>query len=256
MPRPLQSLVPAILLFAGAAQAAFELDDLEAWLPFSNHRGLAGNPAELAAVDCPRWELKQHFPFGLRQLSHNSLAVALPLQGLHLGAGLGSTGFALHRELSAWLGGGLELGRHLALGFSVTALYLQQETRTSRGRKQILGLKLNLGNGLELGLWHQGANALAPSRFFVKLVHRPDTRSAVYGHLRQQPTRSRRLDLAAEHQVHPRLHLYLGTRSTPRRFALGTRVFAGGLPINYAAVTHARLGPSHTLGTGNTCKSP
>jgi len=189
-------------------------------------------------------------------LRHNSLSMALPYKKLRLSAGLASTGFSLHRELSAWLGGGLPLSRNLALGASITILYLQQENRTYRNQTQTLGLRIKIGTSLELGLWQRGSSGLAPPSLFLKLVHRPDAQSLVYAHLRHHPQRPHRLDLAAEHRLHPRFHLRLGTRSTPRRFALGTRIVAGGWKITYAVTTHTHLGPSHTFATGNTCRSP
>ncbi len=254
--RLLRFLFPTVLLAASSTRAAFELDDLESTLPFAGHRGLSGNPAELTLASCPSWKLEHHLQFGLRQLSHHSLGLALPLKTLHLGAGLGSTGFALHRELSAWLGGGLPLGGGLAAGASIAVLHLRQETLMRHDRTLSLGLGLELGNNLQLSAWWRGNSDLAPPRFFFKLVHRPDAQSVVYAHVRQQPHRPRRLDLAAEHGLHPQLRLRLGTRSTPRRFALGTSVETGQWTIEYAVKTHARLGPSHTFGAGNTCRSP
>ena len=252
----LSLVLPAVLLVVSAAPAAFELDDLETSLPFANHRGLIGNPAELAAVSCPTWELAHHLPFGLYQLSHHHLALALPRPPLGAGAGLGSTGFALHRETRAWLGAGLPLGSRAAVGASISALFLQQRT-VSRSRSATLGLTMALGRQLHLSAWwRQGAGRLSPPQLFVKLTHRPDAVSAMYAHLHPATGQPPRLDLAAERWLQPQLRLCLGTRSTPRRFALGAGLVAGRWTLDYAVKTHPHLGPSHTLVVGGSCKSP
>jgi len=182
--------------------------------------------------------------------------MTLPQRKLHLNAGLASTGFPLHHELSAWLGGRLALGRNLDLGAAIALLYLQQEKRPQGERAQRLGLRLKIAPNLELGLWHQSSGALSPPRVYLRLVLQPDAQNLLYAHLRRHPAKPLRLDLAAEHQLHPRIHLGLGTRATPRRFALGTRISAGKWKIAYAVTTHEHLGPSHTFAVGNTCRSP
>ena len=147
--------------------------------------------------------------------------MTLPQGKFRLNAGLASTGFSLHRERSAWLGG-----------------------------------RLALGPNLELGLRHHSSGPFSPSRVYFILILRPDAQNLLYAHLRHHPAKSPRLDLAAEHQLHPRIRLGLGTRAMPRRFALGTRIGTSKWKIAYAIKTHEHLGPSHTFALGNTCRSP
>ena len=244
------------LIFVCSADAAFELDVLETWLPFAGQDGAAGNPAASTALPCPRWSLQYHLPFGLHELRYNNLSMTLPHGKLRLNAGLASTGFSLHRELSAWLGGRLALGRNLGLGAAIAILYLQQEKRTQGDRAQSLGLGLKIAPNLELGLWHHSSGALRPPRVYLRLILQLDAQNRLYTHLRHHPAKPPRLDLAAEHQLHPRIRLGLGTRTTPRRFALGTHIGVGKWKIAYAVTTHEHLGPSHTFAIGSTCRSP
>ena len=95
------ALVAGLISFC-SADAAFELDALEIWLPFAGPDGAAGNPAAATALPCPRWTLQYHLPFGLHELRYNSLSMTLPQGKFRLNAGLASTGFSLHRERSAW----------------------------------------------------------------------------------------------------------------------------------------------------------
>jgi len=251
----------AIALVAGlisvcSADAAFELDALEIWLPFAGPDGAAGNPAAATALPCPRWTLQYHLPFGLHELRYNSLSMTLPQGKFRLNAGLASTGFSLHRERSAWLGGRLALGPNLELGAAIAILHLQQEKRTQGNRAQRLGLGLKIAPNLEMGLRHHSSGPFSPSRVYFILILRPDAQNLLYAHLRHHPAKSPRLDLAAEHQLHPRIRLGLGTRAMPRRFALGTRIGTSKWKIAYAIKTHEHLGPSHTFALGNTCRSP
>ena len=104
MSNPFAIPLVAGLIFVCSADAAFELDVLETWLLFAGQDGAAGNPTASTALPCPHWSLQYHLPFGLHELRYNSLSMTLPHGKVYLNAGLASTGFPLHRELSAWRG--------------------------------------------------------------------------------------------------------------------------------------------------------
>ena len=253
-----RSMWVAVLLGPAGAEAAFELDGLASSLPFAPRHGLYANPAELAATSCFRWSLGHHLPFGMRQLRRHSLGLTRSFEDWVGGAGFSSAGFVLHRELSAWLGAGRSLSRRLTAGTSLTFLHLQQQgARPRRKMKFGLGLSMRLVRNLRLSAWwQQGAGTLDRRQLFAKVVHRPSAANPLYAHLQKRGRRPLRLDLAAEHRLHRRLRLLAGTRSSPRRFALGVELEVRRRWLQYAVVTHAQLGPSHTFTTGNTCRSP
>ena len=55
------ALVAGLISFC-SADAAFELDALEIWLPFAGPDGAAGNPPAATALPCPRWTLQYTCP--------------------------------------------------------------------------------------------------------------------------------------------------------------------------------------------------
>ena len=248
----------AVLLGPVAAEAAFELDGPGSSLPFAARHGLYANPAGLDAASCLQWSLGHHLPFGLGQLRRHSLGLTRSLGEWGAGAGLSSTGYDLHRELSAWLGVGGKLIRRLSAGTSLTLLRLQQDGARPRQDMRLgLGFSLALVQGLQLSAWwQQRAGTLARRQLFAEVTHRPDAANPLYARLQKRGRRPSRLALAAEHRLHRRLRLMAATRSSPRRFAMGMELGARRWWLQYAAVTHAQLGPSHTLNTGNTCRGP
>ncbi len=253
-----RSIWVVVLLGPLDTEAAFELDGQESSLPFAARNGLYANPAELAAATCFSWSLGHHLPFGLRQLRRHSLGFTRSLRDWGGGAGLSSSGFRLHRELSAWLGAGRNLSRRFLAGVSLTLLHLHQHSARARLEVNIgLGLSLGLVRSLRLSAWWQnGSGTLAKPQLFVKVIHQQSGANPLYAHLRKRNRLPLRLDLAAEQRLHRRLLLLAGTRSSPRRFALGIEMEARRWWLRYAVVTHAQLGPSHTFTTGNTCRSP
>ena len=246
-----------VLLGPLGTEAAFELDGPESSLPFAVRNGLYSNPAELAAASCSRWSLGSHLPFGLRQLRRHSLGLTRSFRDWGGGAGLSSSGFRLHRELSAWLGAGRHLIRGLSAGVSLTFLRLYQHGARARLEMSTgLGLSLDLVRSLRLRAWWQnGSGVLVRPQLFVKVIHEPGGANPLYAHLRKRSRLPLRLDVAAEQRLHRRLLLLAGTRSSPRRFALGIELEARRWWLRYAVLTHAQLGPSHTFITGNTCSS-
>jgi len=57
MSNPFTFSLAAGLIFVCSAHAAFELDELETWLPFAGQDGATDNPAARTALPCPRWTL-------------------------------------------------------------------------------------------------------------------------------------------------------------------------------------------------------
>lgn len=251
---PLLSLL--LLLAAGPSRAAFELDALEASLPFADHHKLGANPAALGALPCFTWQLVHHLPFGLRQLRYNQIVLGLPFKQAGASLSFSSTGFDLHRELGWRLALGFSR-RSLGLGAGLNLLSLAQRgVPPRRFLAPTAGLLFKPSANLQLSAWWQKATSISAARFFVGITRRLDARSALYVHGRRHPTRPTRFDLAAVHRLDPRLKLRLGLRSVPRRFALGVGLNMEYLRLDYGVVTHAYLGPSHTFHLANTCRSP
>lgn len=248
----------AVLLGTVGAEAAFELDGPESSLPFSARHGLYANPADLNAASCFQWSLGQHLPFGLRQLRRHSLGLTRSFGVWGGGAGVSSTGYDLHRELSAWVGAGGKLTRRFSAGASLTVLRLQQDGAEGLQDMRLgLGFSLDLVQGLQLSAWwQQRAGTLARRQLFAKVEHRPGASNPLYARMQKRGRRPTRLALAAEHRLHRRLRLIAATRSSPRRFAMGLELGARRRWLQYAVVTHAQLGPSHTFTTGNSCRGP
>ena len=256
MSRRLEYLLAAAFLAPPAAQAAFELDGVEAWLPFPARGAAAGNPAELATTQCATWALSHYLPFGLPELSRSGLSLAVPCGRAGLVAGLASEGFALHRELTARLGAGLPLSRAIALGAAGSILALRQQGGPPRrGFSLTMGIQLKVGRDLRLGAWwRRDPPELALPRLWLQLQRRTGESAEIYAHLRPGPPT--RLDLAAERQLSQQVRLLVGTRSSPRRFGLGATIATGRWRVDFAAKTHAHLGLSHAVAARTTCRCP
>ena len=240
---------------AGSAGGAFEFDDSEAALPVGP-AGLGGNPAPLASVQCWRWRTDHSQPFGLAQLASTGAALAVGRGSAGLGLGLRTTGFSLHREVSAWLAAAVALPAVVDLGVAVTYAELRQPGWRHRQLGVIPGARLELGSGLQLDIWYQRGDSVVPGKLFLGLHHHLDTTSVTRLHLRHSTTLATRADLAAEQQLHPRLRLLVGLRTHPRRFTLGAVVRAGRRFVSFAGITHPYLGSSRMVTAGNTCSAP
>ena len=240
---------------AGPAGGAFEFDDSEAALPFGP-AGLGGNPAPLATVRCWRWRTDHFRPFGLAQLASTGAALAVGRGGAGLGLGLRATGFALHRETRAWMAAAVALPAGVRLGVAATYAELRQPRWRHRQLGLVPGARLELKNGLQLGVWYQRGDSVVPGKLFLGLHHRLDATSVARLHLRHSTMLPTRADLAAAQQLHPRLRLLVGLRTHPRRFAVGAVVRVGHRFVSLAGITHPYLGLSRMVTAGNTCSAP
>ena len=252
--RHLAALLFSLWDLPSPALAAFELDDAEVSLP-AGPMGIGANPAALVDSNCWRWTTDHFVPFGLRQLASTSASTAFRLgRGPGLGGGVRSTGFSLHRETTTWLGVAHRMGKAVDLGVSFTFQELRQPRLHSYHVGMSAGARLRLQNGLQVGLWYQQREAIAPSQLFLSIRGNLDSASVVTAHWRKSSRNPPRTDAAVDSQLHQRLRLLLGLRSHPRRFAAGAVFVTGGRKLAFATTTHPFLGLSHRIAVGNTCR--
>ncbi len=244
-----------ILLLSGApVGAAFELDEAEIQLP-DLAREASGNPAHLAAAECWRWSFSYHLPFGLRELQFSATGVEGPVYGLGLGFQASSPGFHLHRETAFRLGVARSFGTTSA-GVAVEHLWLQQRGKGARGfRRWVSAWRVRLTDHSTLGVsFTSKIDGISGSRWTLGLHQKLDGGGSVSVRTQQRTQKPRVTGITLLHAPHDQVAILLGTRSAPRRFALGVGLHRGILSLHQVVHTHNQLGPSHTTLLETTCR--
>ena len=245
-----------ILMLPGVpVGAAFELDEGEIQLP-DLARQASRDPAHLAAAECWRWSFSYHLPFGLRELQFSATGVEGPVYGLGLGFRASSSGFHLHRETAFLLGAARSFGTTSA-GVAVEHLLLQQRGKgVRRFRRWVSGWRVRLTDRSTLGVsFTSEIEGVSGSRWTLGLYQKLDGggSASVRTHQRTRKPRVTRITLL--HVPDDQIAILVGTRSAPRRFALGVGLRRGILSLHQVVHTHNQLGPSHTTLLRTTCRS-
>jgi hypothetical protein len=242
-----------LLLVSAPLGAAFELDVAGFKLPSTLP---ADRPAHLAFPACWRWSFDYHLPFGLRELQHSGVAIAGPAYGLSVGFGASTSGYHLHRETTLRAGAARSFG---AANVEVVAehLLLRQSGQRLRGfRRWRSAARIRLSDRHTLSLSFKTAvDGVSPSLWTVGLQHQLDSGDAVLVQAQQRARKPRTIDIVLSHAPNEHATILVGTRSPPRRFALGFGLRLGTLSLRQVVHTHNQLGPSHSTRLGTTCRS-
>ena len=244
-----------ILLLPGVpVGAAFELDEAETQLPTVG-REEGGDHSHLAAVACWRWSLVYHLPFGLRELQYSAARFEGPAYGLGVGFGASSSGFRLHRETALRIGATRSFGA-TRVGVAVEHLLLQQTGRGMRDfRRWVSAWEFRLTDRSTLGVSFTSAiDGVSDNRWTLGFHQHLEGGNSVSVRSQRRTRRPRVIGIALLHKPHDQVAILVGTRSAPRRFALGFGLRLGILSLNQVVHTHSQLGPSHTTQLETTCR--
>ena len=245
-----------ILMLPGVpVGAAFELDEAQIQLPDLVRAG-SRDPAHLATAECWRWSFSYHLPYGLRELQLSATGADGPVYGLGLAFQASSSGFHLHRETTFRLGAARSFG-HTSVGVAVEHLLLQQRGKEVRGfRRWVSAWQVRLTDRSTLSVaFTSEIDGVSGSRWTLGLRQRLDAGGSVSVRTQQRTRKPRVTGMALVHAPHDQVAILLGTRSAPRRFALGLGLHRGILSLHHIVHTHNQLGPSRTTLLGTTCRS-
>lgn len=242
-----------LLLPALPAGAAFELDEAEIQLPILGAGG--GDPDLLAAAGCWRWSLRHHLPFGLRELQYSAARVEGTVHGWGVGFRASSSGFRLHQETGFRLRVARSFGAS-RVGVAVEHLLLRQEGNGVRDfRRRVAAWRVRLSDRRTLSVsFTSRVDEISDSRWTFGLHQQLDGGGLVALRTLRRARKPRVTGIALRHAPHDQVAVLLGTRSAPRRFALGLGLRLGTLSLNQVVFTHSQLGPSHTTQLEMTCR--
>jgi len=196
-------------------------------------------------------------PFGLSELALIAAVYNEPSSVGTFSFGVSSSGFDLLRETGISLGYARSIERDIRLGVSVTYSSLSIKNYGSTGYFGIdAGVAVSLSPRLVLagyiGNVNQptiGTNAMEkrPMLFSIGAAHEVTDELLLLADIAKELDNEANVRVGVEYKPFPILAFRAGASTEPSRFAFGIGTQYLGLHFDYAALTHADLGLTHSI---------
>ena len=239
---------------------ASALGGLYSALP-SDHLALFGNVANLTKHDQLKFSVIFSRPFGLKELSHSGLALAIPSRYGSFGLAASRFGFSLYRESLLSFGYANNPYKNIFFGISLNMMEVRiKGYGVGRSISLNSGILAEVKDNIILGLTVRNINSpnisaddsSLPPSMRLGLLYLPANNIKVIAEYQKEESFDDILRVGTEIELYPSQFLRLGVSNNPSIISMGFGLTSNGITIDYSAVTHQFLGTTQNISFGFT----
>lgn len=239
---------------------ASALGGLYSALP-SDQLALFGNVANLTKHDKLKFSVIFSRPFGLKELSHSGLALAIPSKYGSFGLAASRFGFSLYRESLLSFGYANNPHKNIYFGISLNMMEVRiKGYGVGRSISLNSGILAEVKDNIILGLTVRNINSpkisaddrSLPRSMRLGLLYLPANNIKVIAEYQKEESFDDILRVGTEIELYPSQFLRLGVSNNPSIISMGFGLTSNGITIDYSAVTHQFLGTTQNISFGFT----
>lgn len=239
---------------------ASALGGLYSALP-SDQLALFGNVANLTKHDQLKFSVIFSRPFGLKELSHSGLALAIPSKYGSFGLAASRFGFSLYRESLLSFGYANNPYKKIYFGISLNVMEVRiKGYGVGRSISLNSGILAEVKDNIILGLTVRNVNSpnisaddkSLPPSMRLGLLYLPANNIKVIAEYQKEENFGDILRVGTEIELYPSQFLRLGVSNNPSIISMGFGLTSNGITIDYSAVTHQFLGTTQNISIGFT----
>lgn len=239
---------------------ASALGGLYSALP-SDQLALFGNVANLTKHDQLKFSVIFSRPFGLKELSHSGLALAIPSKYGSFGLAASRFGFSLYRESLLSFGYANNPYKNIYFGISLNVMEVRiKGYGVGRSISLNSGILAEVKDNIILGLTVRNVNSpnisaddkSLPPSIRLGLLYLPANNIKVIAEYQKEESFGDILRVGTEIELYPSQFLRLGVSNNPSIISMGFGLTSNGITIDYSAVTHQFLGTTQNISFGFT----